>query len=68
AVLGGVALRGGEGSVLGVVLGAALMRVLAMAINIVADSNQLEFAIVGAVILVGAAADESVRRLLRRRR
>ncbi len=68
AVLGGVALRGGEGSVLGVVLGASLMRVLAMAINIVADSNQLEFAIVGAVILAGAAADEGVRRLLRRRR
>jgi ribose transport system permease protein len=68
AVLGGVALRGGEGSVLGVVLGAALMRVLAMAINIVADSNQLEFAIVGAVILAGAAADEGVRSLLRRRR
>jgi ribose transport system permease protein len=68
AVLGGVALRGGEGSVLGVVLGASLMRVLAMAINIVADSNQLEFAIVGAVILAGAAADEGVRSLLRRRR
>ncbi len=67
AVLGGVALRGGEGSVLGVVLGAALMRVLAMAINIVADSNQLEFAIVGAVILMGAAADEGVRRVWRRR-
>lgn len=68
AVLGGVALRGGEGSVLGVVLGAALMRVLAMAINLVGDSNQLEFAVVGAVILVGAAADEGVRRLWRRRR
>jgi len=68
AVLGGVALRGGEATVLGVVLGAALMRVLAMAINIVGDSNQLEFAVVGAVILAGAAADEGVRRLWRRRR
>jgi ribose transport system permease protein len=68
AVLGGVALRGGEATVLGVVLGAALMRVFAMAINIVGDSNQLEFAVVGAVILAGAAADEGVRRLWRRRR
>lgn len=68
AVLGGVALRGGEGTVLGVVLGASLMQVLAMAINLIGSSNRLEFAIVGAVILAGAAADEGVRRLLRRRR
>jgi ribose transport system permease protein len=68
AVLGGVALRGGEGTILGVVLGSSLMQVLAMAIVIVGSGNQLEFAIVGAVILLGAAADEGVRRLLRRRR
>lgn len=67
AVLGGVALRGGEGTVLGIVLGAALMQVLQNAINLVAESNQLEFAVVGAVILAGAAADEGLRRLLRRR-
>jgi ribose transport system permease protein len=66
AVLGGVALRGGEGTVLGVVLGAALMQVLSNAINLYAKSNQLEFAIVGAVILAGAAADEGLRRLWRR--
>jgi ribose transport system permease protein len=68
AVLGGVALRGGEGTVIGVVLGAALMQVLSNAINLVADSTQLEFAVVGAVILFGAAADEGVRKLLSRRR
>lgn len=68
AVLGGVALRGGEGTVLGVVLGAALMQVLSNAIVLVGSSNQLEFAIVGGVILAGAAADELVRRLVRRRR
>jgi ribose transport system permease protein len=68
AVLGGVALRGGEGTMLGVVLGAALMQVLKNAIRLVADSNQLEFAVVGAVILAGAAADEGLRRLWRRGR
>lgn len=68
AVLGGVALRGGEGVVLGIVLGTALMRVLPNTINLVADSDQLEFAVVGGVILAGAAADELVRRWLRRRR
>ena len=68
AVLGGVALRGGEGMVLGVVLGACLMQLLQNTINLVADSNQLEFAVVGAVILAGAAVDEGVRRFFRRRR
>ena len=64
AVLGGVALRGGEGLVLGVVLGAALMQLLSNTINLVGDSNQLEFAVVGAVILFGASFDELVRRYL----
>jgi ribose transport system permease protein len=67
AVLGGVALRGGEGLVIGVVLGAALMQLLSNTINLVADSNQLEFAVVGAVILMGAAFDELVRRYIRYR-
>ncbi len=64
AVLGGVALRGGEGLVVGVVLGAALMQLLSNTINLLGDSNQLEFAVVGAVILFGAGFDELVRRWL----
>ena len=68
AVLGGVALRGGEGLVLGVVLGTALMQVLQNTINLVGDSNQLEFAVVGGVILAGAAVDEALRRWWKRRR
>ncbi|MFO1078766.1 MAG: ABC transporter permease [Planctomycetota bacterium] len=67
AVLGGTALRGGEGTVLGVVLGASLMQLLSNTINLVGRSNQLEFAVVGAVILAGAALDEGVRRYVRRR-
>lgn len=65
AVLGGVALRGGEGIVLGIVLGAALMQLLSNTINLVADSNQLEFAVVGGVILAGAACDEALTRWFR---
>ena len=67
AVLGGVALRGGEGTVLGVVLGAALMQLLSNTINLVGDSNRLEFAVVGGVILLGAVADEVLRRWWGRR-
>lgn len=63
AVLGGCSLRGGEGSILGVVIGAAVLRLLYNAINILGIPTQLEFAIIGAVILVGVIADEIVKRL-----
>jgi len=67
AVLGGSALRGGEVSVLGLVAGAAVLQVLQNAVRLQSDSDRLEFVVVGGVILAGAAADELVRRLLRRR-
>jgi ribose transport system permease protein len=68
AVLGGCSLRGGEGSILGVVIGAAVMRVLYNAINVLGIPTQLEFAIIGIVILAGVVADELIRRLAARRR
>ena len=68
AVLGGCSLRGGEGSILGVVIGAAVMRVLYNAINILGIPTQLEFAIIGVVILGGVVVDELVKRLVARRR
>ncbi|MFZ9691487.1 MAG: ABC transporter permease [Phycisphaerales bacterium] len=68
AVLGGCSLRGGEGSVVGIVVGAALMQVLRNAITLVEwIPDNLEYAVIGAVILVGVLADELVRRLARRR-
>ncbi len=68
AVLGGCSLRGGEGSILGVIIGAAVMRILYNAINILGIPTQLEFAIIGAVILAGVIADEVIRRIAVRRR
>ncbi len=68
AVLGGVALRGGEGMVAGVVLGASLMQLLPNMIRLAFDSDRLEFVVVGGVILLGAAADELFARLLGARR
>lgn len=68
AVMGGCSLRGGEGSILGVVLGAAVMRVLYNAINILRIPTHLEFAIIGAVILAGVLADETVKRVVAKRR
>ncbi|MBL9126795.1 MAG: ABC transporter permease [Verrucomicrobiales bacterium] len=68
AVLGGCSLRGGEASILGVVIGTALMQVLRNMITLVTTRNNIEFAIIGAVILVGVVVDELVRRYAVRRR
>ncbi|MFO1460962.1 MAG: ABC transporter permease [Verrucomicrobiota bacterium] len=68
AVLGGCSLRGGEGTILGVIVGAALMQVLRNMITLVTTHNNVEFAIIGAVILAGVIADEVVRRLALRRK
>ncbi len=62
AVLGGCSLRGGEGSIFGVIIGTAIMRVLYNSINVLGISTQLEFAIIGLVILVAVTADEMLRR------
>jgi ribose/xylose/arabinose/galactoside ABC-type transport system permease subunit len=68
AVLGGCSLRGGEGSILGVVIGATVMRVLYNSINILGIKSQLEYTIIGVVILAGVIADEAVKRITARRR
>ena len=68
AVLGGCSLRGGEGSIVGVVIGTAVIRALYNSINLLKIPTQLEFAIIGAVILAGVIADEFVKRAVARRR
>jgi ribose transport system permease protein len=68
AVLGGCSLRGGEGSIAGVVIGAALMRVLYNAINLLKIPTTLEFSIIGLVILLGVMGDELAKRVAAKRR
>ncbi len=68
AVLGGCSLRGGEGTILGVVIGTAVMQVLNNLILLMKISDELEFAIIGSVILLGVTADEIVRRIASRQR
>jgi len=62
AVLGGCSLRGGEGSVIGVILGTALLQVLQNLVNLLGIPSSLNFAVVGAVILLGVIADEIIKR------
>jgi len=58
AVVGGCSLRGGEGSVVGIVLGAALLQVLRNLVNLLDIPGSLDFAVMGGVILLGAIADQ----------
>ena len=66
AVVGGCSLRGGEGSVLGIVMGAALLQVLRNLVNLLDIPGSLDFAVMGAVILIGAIADQLFGRRIRR--
>ena len=66
AVLGGCSLRGGEGSILGVVVGTALMQTLYNSIVLLKIPDELEYAIIGTVILLGVASDEIIRRVATR--
>ncbi|MDA7618408.1 MAG: ABC transporter permease [Verrucomicrobiota bacterium] len=69
AVLGGCSLRGGQGTILGVVIGAGLMQVLRNMITLVDwIPTHIEYAVIGAVILVGVIADEVVKRFAAARR
>ncbi|HOZ48581.1 MAG TPA: ABC transporter permease [Candidatus Hydrogenedentes bacterium] len=57
-VLGGCSLRGGSGNVLGVVIGAALIRVLTNLVSILEIPSQLEYVVIGGAILLGVLIDE----------
>src|SRR5581483_5568457 len=58
AVLGGFSLRGGEGSIIGVVLGTILLQILQNLVNLLGIPSSLNFAVMGSVILIGVLADQ----------
>ena len=58
AVLGGCSLRGGEGSIVGILLGTALLQVLQNLVNLLGIPSSLNFAVMGAVILIGVTVDQ----------
>src|SRR5713226_6919608 len=62
AVLGGCSLRGGEGSIIGIIIGAALLQVLQNLVNLLGIPSSLNFAVMGAVILIGVIADQLFKR------
>ena len=66
AVLGGCSLRGGEGSIIGILIGAALLQVLQNLVNLLGIPSSLNFAVMGAVILTGVIADQILQGRTRR--
>jgi ribose transport system permease protein len=60
AVLGGCSLRGGEGSILGIVLGSILLQELQNLVNLLGIPSSLNFAVMGTVILIGVLADQQL--------
>jgi ribose transport system permease protein len=62
AVLGGCSLRGGEGSVVGILLGTTLLQVLQNLVNLLGIPSSLNFAVMGGVILIGVVADQILQR------
>jgi len=62
AVLGGCSLRGGQGSVLGILIGTTLILVLRNLVNLLGIPSSLDFAILGTVILIGVIVDQLLQR------
>lgn len=62
AVLGGCSLRGGEGSVLGVLIGTAIIRILPTFTQMWRVDPSLEYTVIGGALLLGALMDEFLRR------
>jgi ribose transport system permease protein len=58
AVLGGCSLRGGEGSILGIIIGTTLLLVLENLVNLLHIDSSLNFAVMGTVVLIGVLADQ----------
>ncbi len=61
AVLGGCSLRGGEGSIIGIVIGTALLQVLQNLVNLLGIPSSLNFAVMGAVVLIGVVTDHVIK-------
>jgi ribose transport system permease protein len=62
AVLGGCSLRGGTGSIIGILIGTALLQVLQNLVNLLGIPSSLNFAVMGVVILLGVLADQLLQR------
>ena len=68
AVLGGFSLRGGEGSIIGCLLGVVLLQELQNLVVLLGIPSSLNFAVMGGVILIGVIVDQQWSDFRARRR
>lgn len=68
AVLGGFSLKGGEGSIIGVLLGVVLLQELQNLVNLLGIPSSLNFAVMGGVIIIGVLVDQQWSRIRERSR
>jgi ribose transport system permease protein len=61
AVLGGCSLRGGEGNVLGIIIGTTILWILPTLTKMWGISSNLEPVVIGVALLLGATMDELLR-------
>jgi ribose transport system permease protein len=62
AVLGGCSLRGGEGTVAGILLGTAVLPLLRNLCIFAGVPSDLEFTVIGVALLLGTVTDEVLKR------
>jgi ribose transport system permease protein len=62
AVVGGCSLRGGEGSILGIVIGTTLLIMLENLVTMLGIDSSLNSTVMGSVVLIGVLADEFFKR------
>src|SRR5436190_24101907 len=62
AVLGGCSLRGGEGTVPGILLGTAVLPLLNNLCIFAGVPSDLQFMVIGVALLAGTIADELLKR------
>lgn len=67
AVLGGCSLRGGEGMIPGMFLGAAVLPLLRQLCNFLLNKSELEYVVIGFALLLGTLVDELLKRRAARR-
>lgn len=60
-VLGGCSLRGGEGSVIGMLIGVAIIQILQNIVNLLGLPGALNYTMIGAVILLAILADQKIK-------
>ena len=67
AVLGGCSLRGGEGTIAGVICGTAMVEVIKNAVFFLEVPTESEFTVIGIVIIIGVTVDELIKRFTAQR-